>query len=133
MPVLVYSDEEIFREIEVAKPECIAIDAPFWLPRNGIWRPSELKLLKRGLNPISPAFPTMRILVMRAINLVKTLRGKGLTIIEVFSKATEDVLNLSKEPRKNKDEYDALLCALTAKAYLEGKYEDLDGVILPKI
>jgi len=25
-----------------------------------------------------------------------------------------------------------LLCALTAKAYLEGKYEDLDGIIIPR-
>ena len=58
-------------------------------------------------------------------------RGKY-KVIEVFSRASEKILGLSKEPRKNKDEYDALLCALTAKAYLEGNYEDLDGIIIPK-
>ena len=70
---------------------------------------------------------------MRAGKLVRILKDKGFRIIEVFSKASEDVLGLSKEPRKNKDEYDALLCALTAKAYLEEKYENLDGIIIPKI
>lgn len=130
---LVYSDEDILREVEVAKPKCIAIDAPFWLPRDGVWRPGELSLLKRGFKPISPVFPTMRILAMRAGKLVRILKDRGFRTIEVFSKASEGVLGLSKEPRKNKDEYDALLCALTAKAYLEEKYEDLDGIIIPKI
>jgi predicted nuclease with RNAse H fold len=129
---LLFSDGEILKEIEDSKPDCIAIDAPFWLPRTGIWRTSDEKLLKRGFQPISPAFPTMRLLVLRASNLVKIIRDRGYNVIEVFSGASEKVLGLSKEPRKNQDEYDALLCALTAKAYLEGKYEDVDGVIIPK-
>lgn len=129
---LLFSDAEILREIEDAKPDCIAVDAPFWLPRTGIWRTADEKLLKRGFQPVSPAFPTMRILVLRASQLVKVLNEKGYKAIEVFSKASEKVLGISKEPRKNQDEYDALLCALTAKAYLEGKYEDLDGIIIPK-
>ena len=129
---LLFSDEEIIKEIIETKPDCIAIDAPFWLPRTGIWRSSDEKLLKRGFQPISPAFPTMRLLVLRATRLVKVLRDGGCNVIEVFSGATEKVLGLSKEPRKNKDEYDALLCALTAKAYLEKKYEDLDGIIIPR-
>ena len=129
---LLFSDAEILKEIDYAKPDCIAIDAPFWLPRTGIWRSYDEKLLKRGFQPISPAFPTMRLLVLRAANLVKVLRERGYHVIEVFSNASEKVLGLSKEPRKNQDEYDALLCALTAKAYAEGRYEDLDGVIIPK-
>lgn len=129
---LLFSDTEILREIEDTKPDCIAIDAPFWLPQSGIWRTSDEKLMKKGFQPVSPAFPTMRLLVIRASHLVKVLRDRGYKVIEVFSNASEKVLGLSKEPRKNKDEYDALLCALTAKAYLEGKYEDLDGIIIPK-
>jgi predicted nuclease with RNAse H fold len=129
---LLFSDMEILREIETVKPECIAIDAPFWLPQGGIWRTSEEKLLKRGFQPISPVFPTMRLLVLRASHLVKVLKERDYKVIEVFANASEKVLGLSKEPRKNKDEYDALLCALTAKAYLEGKYEDLDGIIIPR-
>ncbi|OGI12066.1 hypothetical protein A3K64_01850 [Candidatus Micrarchaeota archaeon RBG_16_36_9] len=128
---LLFTDEEIVNEIENTKPDCIAIDAPFWLPK-GTWRPSDEKLLKRGFQPISPSFPTMRLLILRASHLVKVLRDRNYNVIEVFSNASEMVLGLSKEPRKNKDEYDALLCALTAKAYLEGNYEDLDGVIIPR-
>jgi len=129
---LLFSDEEIINEVEIIKPDCIAIDAPFWLPRYGAWRPSDEKLLGRGFQPISPLFPNMRILVMRASRLVRILREKNYKVIEVFSNASEKTLGLSKEPRKNKDEYDALLCALTAKAYMEGNYEDLDGIIIPK-
>jgi len=129
---LLFSDMEILKEIEETKPECIAIDAPFWLPQSGIWRMSDEKLMKRGFQPISPAFPTMRLLVMRASNLVKVLRERNYKAIEVFSSASEKVLGLSKEPRKNQDEYDSLLCALTAKAYIEGKYEDLSGIIIPR-
>jgi predicted nuclease with RNAse H fold len=129
---LLFSDMEILREVETAKPECIAIDAPFWLPKIGAWRPSDEKLLRRGFQPLSPLLPTMRLLALRASHLVKVLKERGYNIIEVFSNASEKVLGLSKEPRKNKDEYDALLCALTAKAYLERKYEDLDGIIIPR-
>ena len=129
---LLFTDTEILRDVEEAKPDCIAIDAPFWLPKIGAWRTSDEKLLKRGFQPISPLLPTMRILVLRASHLVKVLKERGYKVIEVFSNASEKVLGLTKEPRKNKDEYDSLLCALTAKAYLEGKYEDLDGIIIPR-
>jgi len=129
---LLFKDEDILNEIEIIKPDCIAIDAPFWLPRFGAWRPCEEKLLRKGFKPLSPLLPTMRILVLRASRLVKVLRERGYKVIEVFSSASEKILGLSKEPRKNKDEYDALLCALTAKVYLEGNYEDLDGIIIPK-
>jgi len=130
--MLLHTDMEIINEIDKIKPDCIAIDAPFWLPRTGIWRSSDEKLLRRGFQPISPAFPTMRLLAIRASHLVKILRERSYNVIEVFANASEKVLGLSKEPRKNQDEYDSLLCALTAKSYLEKKYEDLDGIILPK-
>ncbi len=129
---LVFSDDEIVREIEVAKPDCIGIDAPFWMPYSSAWRSCDEKLIKRGFQPVSTLFPTMKILVIRASRLVRTLKEKGFTVIEVFSSASEAALNLSKEPKKNKDEYDALLSALTAKAYSENRYESLDGIIIPK-
>lgn len=129
---LLFSDEDIINEVDKIKPDCIAIDAPFWLPTKGAWRTSEEKLLRRGFQPISPLLPTMRMLALRASKLVKILRERGYRVIEVFSDASEKILGLSKEPRKNQDEYDALICALTAKTYLEGNYEDVDGIILPK-
>lgn len=133
---LLYSDSEIMKEIESIKPECIAIDAPFWFTKIGTkvmpWRPCDELLIKLGFHPISPALPTMQILTMRAASMIRVLREKGFKVIEVFPRATEKILGLSKEPRKNEHEYDALLCALTAKAYLERKYEDLSGIVIPK-
>jgi len=129
---VLHTDMEIIGEIEVLRPDCIAIDAPFWLPKVGAWRPSEQELMKRGFEPLSPMLPSMKVLSLRASHLVRILRERGFNVIEVFSKASEKVLGLSKEPRRNKDEYDALLCALTAKAYLNDKYIDIGGVILPR-
>ena len=133
---LLHSDMDILKEIEEIKPDCIAIDAPFWMPKFDKiavpWRRSEELLMKRGFKPISTSLPTMGMLAFRASHLVAVLRERKYKVIEVFTQASEKILRLSKEPRKNKDEYDSLLCALTAKAYLEGKYEDLDGLIIPK-
>lgn len=129
---LLFNDQEIIEEVEKAKPDCVAIDAPFWLPRTGVWRPGEVTLLKRGFKPVSSVFPAMKMLSLRASRLVKILRDRGFKVIEVLSKASEQIMGLSKEPKKNKDEYEALICALTAKAFLEGNYEDLSGIIIPK-
>jgi uncharacterized protein len=128
---LLHTDQDILSEIDAIKPECVAIDGPFWLPQRGAWRPSEEKLLKMGFRPLSPILPNMRMLAMRAANIAKMLRERGYLVIEVFANASEKVLGLSKEPRKNQDEYDALMCALTAKAYVDGSYEDIDGIIIP--
>ncbi|MFQ6020494.1 MAG: DUF429 domain-containing protein [Candidatus Aenigmatarchaeota archaeon] len=129
---VLYTDLDILKEIENIKPKCIAIDGPFWSPRIGAWRPCDEKLLKRGFRPLSPLLPTMKLLTMRASHLMRVLKERKYKVIEVFPQATERILGLTKEPRKNEHEYDALLCALTAKAYLEGKYENLDGIIIPK-
>ncbi len=134
---LLYSDEEIIKNIDESKPACIAIDAPFWLPRAGMgriapWRNCDQLLLKRGFRPLSVAMPTMQQLAMRANSLIRQLRSKGYVVIETFPRAAEAVLGLSKEPRKNQDEYDALLCALAAKSFVEKKFEDLDGIIIPR-
>jgi len=133
---LIFSDQEILSHIENEKPDCIAIDAPFWLPIQGnqiaTWRPPERELLKKGFHPLSTALPTMRDLSLRASHLVKILRERNYQVIEVFTRASERILNLSKKPKKNQDEYDALICALTAKAFLEKNYEDLGGIIIPK-
>ena len=129
---LIFDDETIIKQIEKEKPDIIAIDAPLWMPREGIWRPGELQLIKRGFRPISAVFPTMRLLSLRASNLSKRLTEKGFKTIEVMSKISEKILGLSKQPKSNKDEYEALISALTAKAYLEDKYEDLAGIIVPK-
>ena len=133
---LLSTDEEIVDEVKALKPECVAIDAPFWIPRSGLrvvpWRNCERRLMERGFRPLSPALPTMQELVVRASTLVKQLRDLGFTVIEVFPKATEGIFGLSKEEGKNEHEYEALLCGLTAVAFVRGNYEDLDGIVIPR-
>lgn len=134
---LLHTDEEILQEIDNAKPDVIAIDAPLWIPRQQMghmvpWRNCDQLLLKRGFRPLSPMMPTMMQLAERGMKLVKDFRSKGYNAFETFPRAAEKILGLSKEPRRNQDEYDALLCALTGKAYLEGTAENLDGIIVPK-
>jgi len=131
----VYTDIEIMRVIEEYKPKVIAIDAPFSLPKDGMWRPSDYELRSEGYSVLSPKFPTMQMLVRRAMELVKTLRKKY-KVIEVFPRATEEILALDKitVERKldriiTKDEYDAFLCALTANAYLEKKVRILGSAV----
>lgn len=130
------TDREILHEIERVNEEkkidIIAIDAPFGFPKNGLYRSGEVKLLNRGFKPLSPMFPGMKPLTRRGKLLSNILRKEGFVVIEVFSHASEKILGLKKSKRANEDEYDALICALTGKAYLKGNYEDLDGIIIPK-
>lgn len=131
---IVHEDQELLRRISHKRPQVIAIDAPFSLPDQGQYRDSDLALQSRGFQPISPVFPGMRVLVKRAKALIDKLQAKenNYKIIEVFSRASEKLLGLEKDENADEDEYDALLCALTAKEYLEDNYEDLSGVIIPE-
>ncbi len=129
-------DREILDELESLNSQekigVIAIDAPFGWPESGYLRKSDVMLRDRGFTPLSPVFPGMKPLTRRGMMLSQILRKRGFQVIEVFSKASEKILGLDKTRAANKDEYDALVCALTGKAYLKGKYEDLDGIVLPK-
>lgn len=129
---LVFSDEEIISQIEKARPDLISIDAPFDFPEEGYYRESEVLLKRKGFKPLSPLFPGMRPLVRRAKQLVEKLKTKNYKVIEVFPSASEKILGLTKDKDANEHKYDALLCALTGKAYLEDEYENLSGIIIPK-
>lgn len=125
-------DSEIIKAVEDAKPDCIAMDAPFWIPPSGFWRRSEELLIKRGFRPVSPRLPSMQMLALRAKGIVQTLRERGFHVIETSASATEKILQASREPKSNEHEYEALLCALAAKFYLDRKFDDLEGVIIPR-
>lgn len=132
--LLLFTDEQIIDEIEKEKPELICIDAPLSFPSKGYFRDSDLALISLGFRPLSPVFPGMKTLVERAIKLKNILENKGYKVIEVFPRATEKILNLKKERRVNKDKYDAFLCAITGKYYLQNKFEILDGeIVIPSI
>lgn len=124
-------DREILRETEKTNPDIIAIDAPLSLPSSGYYRDSDSLLRQRGFNALSPMLPGMKTLALRGIMLSKIL-SQNHKVIEVFPLATEKALGLSKDRVANAHEYDALLCALTGKKFLENSYEDLAGIILPR-
>jgi len=126
-----FTDSEILEKVRKVGPEVIGIDAPLSFPEAGLYRESEKLLLERGFKPVSTRFPGMRVLVLRAIELVRILREEGYRVIEVYPRATEKVLGLKMEKGVNEHEYDSLLCALTAKSFLEGNYEDLKGIVIP--
>ena len=136
--LLCYEDEEIVSRARACSPRVICIDAPLSSPKANEWyRACDLELIKRGIRVLSPKLPAMRLLVRRGMRLAKIFREEGYEVIEVFPRATERILGLSKEPRTNQDKYDALLCALTGKHYLLGRFEtvgDEAGVIvIPRV
>ena len=124
-------DREILREVEMAKPDIIAIDAPLSLPSSGYYRESDSLLRQRGFNALSPLLPGMKTLALRGMMLSKIL-SQNHNVIEVFPRAAEKALGLSKDSVANAHEYDALLCALTGKKFLENGCEDLAGIIIPR-
>ena len=130
------SDREILNEIEEVNEEkkidVIAIDAPFGWPEQGYFRQCDILLKSRGFSPLSPVFPGMKPLTRRGKMLSGILRKRGFHVIEVFAKASEKIFGLERKKQVNKDEYDALVCALTGKAYLRENFENLDGIIIPK-
>jgi predicted nuclease with RNAse H fold len=141
-----FSDDEIINEIENIKPDIIGIDAPFSFPKKGYWRESDLHLKRNGFRPLSPRFPSMKILVRRAQRLIEKLQDlQNYKIIEVFPRATEKILFLNKEFFENKlgkkiskDEYDAILAAIIAKFYFEGKFRiygknENDMIVVPYV
>jgi len=128
---IVYKDEEILNEIEKHKPDVICIDAPFDFPSSGFFRESDKLLISEGYKCLSPRFKGMQPLVIRAKKLVKLLKNR-FTVIEVFPRATEHIFRLKPEKGANPHKYDALLCALTGKCYLNGNYRDLKGIIIPE-
>ncbi len=130
----VHTDEEILASVEKHRPEIIAIDAPlsFPKPEEGYFRRSDRLLMERGFSVLSPNFKGMVVLVRRAIKLKNRLEEMGYRVIETYPRAVQEIFALKKPKNKNKDEFDAFLCALAAKAYVLNRYEDLSGIILPK-
>lgn len=128
---LLHTDDEILKAIKEIEPDVIAVDAPFSFPVEGYYRDSDLRLQEEGFKPLSPRFPGMQPLVDRAIKLVAEMK-KSYRVIEVFTRATEDILGLQE---KKTDEYDALLCALTGKYYFQGKFRTIgkEEVVVPDL
>jgi len=125
----VSSDREIVEVVVENSAEVAAIDAPLWLPpKSTPWRSCERKLIELGFRPLSLLLPSMRMLAIRARHVARELEEKGVKVIEVFADASKKVLGIAGKS----DEVDAYACALTALKFREGKYKNIDGIILPE-
>lgn len=149
----VKSDAEIEAMAHRYRVELVSIDSPLSLPedKSKIYRWCELELKRRGIGVFWCLLPTMKNLTMRGINLAAKLRSEGLTVIESYPGAAQDILRI---PRKQKgiqllanalsdfgiignldvshDELDAVTAAIVGQYYLRGEYEALGSLIIPR-
>lgn len=148
------SDEHMMTTVRTMNPNLVSIDSPLSLPEDStkIYRDCELALKRRGIGVYWCLLPSMKALTMRGIALAARLRDEGFKVIESYPGAAQDILGI---PRKNKgiqvlagalagygikgdlavshDELDAITSAIVGQLYLEGKYEALGCLIIPKV
>ncbi|MHA1590386.1 MAG: DUF429 domain-containing protein [Candidatus Njordarchaeales archaeon] len=159
----VFSNEEILSLVNKWRPKLVAIDAPLNFPRRGNLRDCDLLMKQINLNPLPPTLPGMRMLVNRAMWLVKELKSRGIDYIEVFPAGALRFLGYKKKPksiaerlriakelarvftlnikrypaRLLPDIFDAIICAITGYAYINGDYIEIKGeecrVIFPTL
>lgn len=111
-PCLLFGDEEILYQIEQAKPDLVAIDAPLTIPpgrqsmeerKGSHFRPCDEQLRQRRI----PFFPItlgpMRALTLRGIKLRQELEGRGFRVIEVYPGGAQDLWGIPRA-KKNLEE-----------------------------
>jgi hypothetical protein len=154
---LLYMDNQILEAITQSKPEVIAVDAPFSLPKSGILRKADREMIKNGYRVFPPRLPAMKTLTMRAMKLNRLIAEKGFKTIEVHPTSTCKALNIPlkdwekiqtaltqiglegdlKVRTLTPHEVDAVIAALTAYLYMRNQTEALGDeeegyIIVPK-
>ncbi len=134
---ILYSNEEIIKYIKKVLPDLVVIDAPLSLEKLP-FRDSERELIKRGFRPMPLTIKSIRELAERAIKIKEILeKDFKIEVIETFPRAVEKILGYNfltfKGYFRSKHIYDAWLCYLTGLFYKIGKYENVKGIVLPKI
>ena len=106
---LITFDKDLLAKTIATKPDLVSIDSPLSLPggksspqeckRSGlpIYRACELALKRMGISVFWCLLPTMRALTVRGIRLANELRAAGLSVIESYPGAAQDLLRI---PRK---------------------------------
>ncbi|MHC1636003.1 MAG: DUF429 domain-containing protein [Candidatus Methanospirareceae archaeon] len=142
-----YNDAEILGCVGEEKPVIVAIDAPLSFYGKP-FRDCDVEI-RRYYRILPLTFYGMRRLTERGMRLKREIERniKGVEVIEVYPYATRKSLCIDdekvlrrfvrykREAIKNKHEYDAILCALTAKFFKEGKYHAFgkkDRIIVAK-
>ncbi len=101
------TDAELIRETIAARPDIVSIDSPLSMPEgvtdcdsvgsSPIYRKCELALKRMGISVFWCLLPTMKGLTTRGMMLAAELRKHGLTVIESYPGAAQDLLGI---PRK---------------------------------
>lgn len=115
---IVYTDDDILDFIKEYSPKVVAIDAPLSLPKKGMLRDVERKLIAEGYR-VFPIFGAVRELARRAIALKKKIESKfEIKVIEIHPKSSARFIE--GITHSNPHIRDALLAAYTAKLFGEG-------------
>jgi uncharacterized protein len=166
---VLHSDDEIVSETIMADPGVVSIDAPLFLPKGRKsldqrgpphLRACDRELLRMKIRFFPITLGPMRMLTARGIRLRKLLEDEGLTVIEGYPGAVQDMLGMPRKQAgieslrkalidfgvrggiKKKeitgDELDAVTCAILGKMYLDGNTQAIgdpdEGVmILPDL
>lgn len=147
------TDEVLVTEAVYSWPDLVSIDSPLSRPEDPtkIYRECELELRRRRIGVYWCFLPSMKALTLRGIALAEKLREKGLTVIESYPGAAQDILGIPRKSKGTKvlaealaaygikgdldvshDELDAVTAAIVGQLYLKGEYEALGCLILPR-
>jgi uncharacterized protein YprB with RNaseH-like and TPR domain/predicted nuclease with RNAse H fold len=165
------SDDDLIRETLAAKPDIVSIDSPLsvpdgwdasqhqFVPGSPIYRKCELALKRMGISVFWCLLPSMQSLTRRGMELASALRQHGLSVIESYPGAAQDILGIPRKgasleelkwglyragisgpflkDRVTHDEVDAITSALVGLFYLAKDYIALgtpseDYLIVPR-
>jgi len=105
---VLYTDEEIIKEVERIKPNIISIDAPLALPKgrkslekiNAVHlRKCDKELTKMGIKFFPITLGPMRKLKKRGIKLRKFFEKNDFKVIESFPGSIQDILGMPRKQR----------------------------------
>jgi uncharacterized protein len=148
-----FGDDNIFETVEAAAPRLIAIDAPLALPagrccllntcvcaRTTHFRVSDYELRRLGIRFFPITLGPMRQLTQRGMQLKAALEARGITVIETYPGAAQDIWGIPRQRdinglrrglarfrlrglnrwERSPHVLDAVTCALVGRLYLEG-------------
>ena len=168
---VLFSDTEIVAAVTQSRGRVAAIDAPLALPfgrhclgehcrGRSHFRVCDLVLTRMRIRGFPLTIGPMRTLTSRGIRISRQLRQCGVSVVETYPGAAQDILHIPrkqyglealqsglielgcggdlKRRKLTGDELDAINCALVAKEYASGSYLAIGDpseimMILPKI
>lgn len=115
--------------------DVVAIDAPLSEPPpHRINRDVEILARKIGLRLLPPGYGPMRDLTRLGIRIAGELSG-ATRVIEVHPSSSAKLMNLDRRALsrafRGMDQADAVISAITALAYLLGRYVEIGPLVLP--